>query len=55
VEMKLFIVISVVLIILSTMFIKQHSAVDAFAAIPVCLLAEWIAFHDWWKKKLQKA
>ena len=53
--MKLFIVISVVLIILSTMFIKQHSAVDAFAAIPVCLLAEWLVFRDWWKKKLKKS
>ena len=53
--MKTFIVIFVVLVILSTMFIKQHSAVDAFAAIPVCLLAEWLVFRDWWKKKLKKS
>ena len=33
-----------VLIILSTMFIKQHSAVDFFVALPVCLLAEEIAY-----------
>lgn len=45
---KCFVVIAVVLICLSTMFIKQHSAVDFFAAIPVCLLAEWLVFR---KKK----
>ena len=37
---KLLVVVAVVLICLSTMFIKQHSAVDFFAALPVCLLAE---------------
>lgn len=43
--MKCFVVVAVVLICLSTMFIKQHSAVDFFAAIPVCLLAEWLVFY----------
>jgi hypothetical protein len=33
------------LICLSTVFIKQHSAVDFFAALPVCALAEWVAFY----------
>jgi len=42
---KVFVVAAVVLICLSTMFIKQHSAVDFFAALPVCALAEWIAFY----------
>ncbi len=42
---KSFVVVAVVLICLSTMFIKQHSAVDFFAAIPVCLLAEWLVFY----------
>lgn len=37
---KVFVIIAVILICLSTLFLKQHSAVDAFAAIPVCLLAE---------------
>ncbi len=37
---KTFVVIAVTFICLSTMFIKQHSALDFFAAIPVCLLAE---------------
>ena len=41
---KVFVTVFVVLICLSTMFIKQHSAVDVFAAIPVCLLAEYLVF-----------
>ena len=41
---KTFVVIFVILICLSTMFIKQHSAVDFFAALPVCLLAEYVVF-----------
>lgn len=48
---KVFIVIWVILICLSTMFIKQHSAVDFFAAIPVCLLAEWFVF---WRRPRKK-
>jgi len=51
---KVFVVFAVVMICLSTMFIKQHSAVDFFAALPVCLLAEIIAFGGYWKKKLKK-
>lgn len=43
---KTAIVILVVLICLSTMFIKQHSAVDFFAALPVCLLAELVVYRD---------
>lgn len=41
---KTFVVIAVVFICLATMFIKQHSAVDFFAALPVCLLAEYIVY-----------
>lgn len=48
---KAFVVAAVILICLSTMFIKQHSAVDFFAALPVCLLAEGIVYKDWhWRK-----
>ena len=43
---KAFVAVSVVLICLSTMFLKQHSAVDFFAAIPVCLLAELVVYRD---------
>ncbi len=45
---KAFVVVAVILICLSTMFIKQHSAVDFFAALPVCLLAECLV----WPEKL---
>ncbi len=42
---KMLVVVAVALICLSTMFIKQHSALDFFAALPVCALAEGIVFH----------
>ena len=48
---KGFIVIFVILICLSTMFIKQHSAGDFFAAVPGCLLAEILVFKVFYKKK----
>lgn len=48
---KGFVVIAVILICLSTMFIKQHSALDFFAAIPVCILAEILVFKVFYKKK----
>lgn len=41
---KIFVVVAVVLICLSTMFIKQHSVIDFLVAIPVCLVAEIIVF-----------
>lgn len=40
---KVFVVVAVVLICLSTLFIKQHSVVDLLAALPVCLVAEMIS------------
>lgn len=36
---------------ISVAFVKQHSVVDIFAAIPVCILAEWIAFGKSYYKK----
>ncbi|MBE6982789.1 MAG: phosphatidic acid phosphatase [Ruminococcaceae bacterium] len=48
---KAFVLFAVIMICLSTMFMKQHSAVDFFAAIPVCLIAEAIIYRDrYWKK-----
>ena len=47
---KVFVVAAAVLICLSTMFIKQHSAVDFFASLPVCLLAEILVFKVFYKK-----
>ena len=52
---KAFVVFAVVMICLSTMFIKQHSAVDFFAAIPVCILAEAIVYGKYWKNRFIKA
>lgn len=42
---KTAIVIFVILVCLSTVFLKQHSVVDGFAALLVCLLAEWLIFR----------
>lgn len=41
---KGFIAALTALICVSVTFVKQHSAVDVLAALPVCLLAEWIVF-----------
>jgi len=51
---KAFIVIFCVLVCLSTAFIKQHSVLDGFAAIAVCVLAECIAYKAYWKKVIKK-
>ena len=52
---KGFVVVAVILICLSTMFIKQHSAVDFFAALPVCLLAEALLYgKNYWFPKFHK-
>ena len=48
---EVFVVFAAAVICLSTMFIKQHSALDFFAAIPVCLLAEILVFKVFYKKK----
>lgn len=45
---KCFVVLSAVTISAATCFVKQHSAVDVLAAVPVCILAEFIVY---WKKR----
>lgn len=53
---KAFIVVLAVLICMSTVFIKQHSVIDFFAALPVCLLAELIIFwKSYYVPRLQNA
>lgn len=42
---KAFIVISAVLISVGTTFVKQHSAVDVIAALPLGVLAEYLVFY----------
>lgn len=48
---KVFVLISVILICMSTMFIKQHSALDFLGALPVCLLAEILVYGVFYPKK----
>ena len=48
---KLFVALFCFVICISIAFVKQHSIADFFAAIPVCLLAEYIACKDWWKER----
>lgn len=49
---KAFVVFAAVLISISTAFVKQHSVVDIFAALPLALLGEIIVFGKcyWWPK-----
>ena len=42
---RVFIVVWAAFICLSVAFVKQHSVVDIFAAIPMCAFAEWFVFH----------
>lgn len=48
------IVLLAVLICMSTVFIKQHSVVDFFAALPVCVLAEFLIFRKEWRRLFSK-
>ncbi len=48
---KAAVVIFVILVCLSVAFTKQHSVVDIFAALPVCLLAEILAFRKYYAGK----
>ena len=52
---KLFVSVACILICMSVAFVKQHSVVDIFAALPVCLLAEIIVYgKDWWLPRLTR-
>ncbi len=54
-QTKVFVVIFVILVCLSTVFIKQHSALDFFAALPVCAAAEIISCGSYWKGRRKEA
>lgn len=41
---KTLITIFCFLVCISVVFVKQHSVIDIFAAIPICILAEWLVF-----------
>lgn len=47
---KVFVVVCAVLISLSTTFIKQHSILDTYGAIVLCVLAEAIAYGKYWRE-----
>ena len=54
---KTFIVLSAVMISISVTFVKQHSAMDVAAAIPVCLLAELLVYGKYrpgYQKRMKK-
>ena len=42
--MKGLVVFAVVAVCISVAFVKQHSVIDIFAALPVCALAEYLVF-----------
>lgn len=42
---KILITVFCFFVCISVAFVKQHSVLDIFAAIPVCILAEWIVFR----------
>lgn len=44
--MKIFMILSAVLISISTAFVKQHSTVDILTAIPLGLLAEYLVYGN---------
>lgn len=48
---KMLWIVLAVLISLSTVFVKQHSALDIIVAIPVCMIAELISYYDLRKKR----
>lgn len=53
---KAFSTIFAILVCLSTAFIKQHSVVDAFVALPFCLVAECIAYgKSYWLPLFKKS
>lgn len=54
--LKVFIYFAAGLISISVTFVKQHSALDILAALPVCLLAEGIVFwRSYWRPRLVKS
>ena len=50
---KAFVVFSVFMISISTAFVKQHSVVDIFAALPVGVLAEFLVFGNYWRERFR--
>ena len=47
---KAFVTVSAVVISIATAFVKQHSVLDIFAALPLGVLAEAIVHRRWWRE-----
>ena len=43
----------VITICCAVCFVKQHSALDVLAALPMCALVEAIVYRDWWAERLR--
>lgn len=52
---KILVVVFCLVVCISVAFVKQHSVVDIYAAMPVCLVAEVIAFWKYWKERFSKS
>ena len=51
---KVALLVMTLLVSLAVCFVKQHSAVDVFAALPLCLFAELVTFgKSWWLPRLR--
>ena len=50
---KTLIIICTFLIAISVVFVKQHSIIDVIAAIPLCLLAEYITYKRYHKAEIK--
>ena len=48
---KILLTFVVIMICLAVCFVKQHSVLDVLAALPVCLLAEYLVFHVFYREK----
>lgn len=53
-RIKMPVVVFCILVCMSVSFVKQHSLVDVYVAIPVCILAEIITFSSFWIKRIKR-
>ena len=51
--LRISIAVFCLLVCASTVFIKQHSILDAFGAIPVCIIAEAVLYGKYWRDKFK--
>ena len=53
IAIKILMIILTTLIAISVVFVKQHSVIDMIAAIPLCLLAEYITYKRYHRAELK--